>query len=146
MFYTHTHWGHHRNPSPSYRFLLQYITKTVPVDSPHTLQALAESEERNKLLVEQLASQAERCQQLTEKLHSSEEAAAGLRHKVRGGRRGMGQAAAQPGLQGTEYGGAPSSPLEQTGRGLRVKGKQSTQVCLFVCLYPTIPMLIQYRK
>ncbi|KAJ6661514.1 hypothetical protein lerEdw1_014424 [Lerista edwardsae] len=60
---------------------VQYITKTVPVDSPRTLQALAEAEERNRALVEQLASQAERCQQLAEKLHSSEEVAAGLRHK-----------------------------------------------------------------
>ncbi|XP_066479199.1 kinesin-like protein KIFC2 [Tiliqua scincoides] len=61
---------------------IQYITRAVPVDSPCTLQALAEAEERSRALLEQLAGQAERCRQLTEKLHSSEEAVAGLRHKV----------------------------------------------------------------
>ncbi|XP_053104011.1 kinesin-like protein KIFC2 isoform X2 [Hemicordylus capensis] len=58
------------------------ITKAVEVDSPGTLQALAEAEERNRTLTEQLASQAERCQQLTEQLSSSEEVTAGLRHKI----------------------------------------------------------------
>nr|XP_020670535.1 kinesin-like protein KIFC2 [Pogona vitticeps] len=61
---------------------VQYITKTVEVDSPRTLQAVADAEEQNRMLVEQLAGQAEQCRQLTERLHSSEEIAAGLRLKI----------------------------------------------------------------
>ncbi|KAH0617346.1 hypothetical protein JD844_015400 [Phrynosoma platyrhinos] len=61
---------------------VQYVTQTVEVDSPRTLQAVAEAEEQNRVLTEQLSCQAERCQQLTEQLHSSEEVAAGLRHKI----------------------------------------------------------------
>ncbi|XP_042321929.1 kinesin-like protein KIFC2 [Sceloporus undulatus] len=61
---------------------IQYITQTVEVDSPQTLQAVAEAEEQNRALMEQLSCQVEQCQQLTEQLHSSEEVAAGLRHKI----------------------------------------------------------------
>uniref|UniRef100_A0ABM5GDI9 Kinesin-like protein n=1 Tax=Pogona vitticeps TaxID=103695 RepID=A0ABM5GDI9_9SAUR len=61
---------------------VQYITKTVEVDSPRTLQAVADAEEQNRMLAEQLAGQAEQCRQLTERLHSSEEIAAGLRLKI----------------------------------------------------------------
>ncbi|XP_044309174.1 kinesin-like protein KIFC2 [Varanus komodoensis] len=61
---------------------VQYIARTVEVDSAHTLQALAAVEERNRVLAEQLSRQAERCRQLTEQLRSSEEVAAGLRHKI----------------------------------------------------------------
>nr|XP_028591810.1 LOW QUALITY PROTEIN: kinesin-like protein KIFC3 [Podarcis muralis] len=61
---------------------VQYITKTVEVDSPRSLQAVAEAEERNRALMEQLNSQAERCQQLAEQLQSSEEMTARLKHKI----------------------------------------------------------------
>nr|XP_034980504.1 kinesin-like protein KIFC2 [Zootoca vivipara] len=61
---------------------VQYITKTVEVDSPRSLQAVAEAEERNRALMEQLNTQAERCQQLTEQLQSSEEMTASLKHKI----------------------------------------------------------------
>nr|XP_028594296.1 kinesin-like protein KIFC2 [Podarcis muralis] len=60
---------------------VQYITKTVEVDSPRSLQAVAEAEERNRALMEQLTP-AERCQQLAEQLQSSEEMTARLKHKV----------------------------------------------------------------
>ncbi|KAL8181466.1 UNVERIFIED_CONTAM: hypothetical protein K2H54_002697, partial [Gekko kuhli] len=68
----------HKNQPPE----VQYITKTVEVDSLRTLQSLAETEERNRTLMAQLSSQVERCQQLTEQLQSSEEVAAGLQHKI----------------------------------------------------------------
>ncbi|XP_054840297.1 kinesin-like protein KIFC2 isoform X1 [Eublepharis macularius] len=68
----------HKNQPPE----VQYITKTVEVDSARTLQGLAEAEERNRALMAQLSSQAERCQQLTEQLQNSDEVAAGLRHKI----------------------------------------------------------------
>ncbi|XP_033012057.1 LOW QUALITY PROTEIN: kinesin-like protein KIFC2 [Lacerta agilis] len=61
---------------------VQYITKTVEVDSPRSLRAVAEAEERNRALMEQLNTQAERCQQLTEQLQSSEENTARLKHKI----------------------------------------------------------------
>ncbi|XP_028591810.2 kinesin-like protein KIFC2 [Podarcis muralis] len=61
---------------------VQYITKTVEVDSPRSLQAVAEAEERNRALMEQLNAQAERCQQLAEQLQSSEEMTARLKHKI----------------------------------------------------------------
>lgn len=64
-------------------FPLQYVTKMMEVDSPHTLKALMVAESRNEVLMEQLASQAERCHQMTEQLRSSEERTVGLRHKVR---------------------------------------------------------------
>ncbi|KYO43380.1 kinesin-like protein KIFC3 [Alligator mississippiensis] len=61
---------------------VQYVTQTVEVESPSTLRSLAEVEERNRVLQEQLSSQGERCQRLTEQLQGSEEVAAGLRHKI----------------------------------------------------------------
>ncbi|XP_014383033.1 kinesin-like protein KIFC3 [Alligator sinensis] len=61
---------------------VQYVTQTVEVESPSTLRSLAEAEERNRVLQEQLSSQGERCQRLTEQLQGSEEVAAGLRHKI----------------------------------------------------------------
>ncbi|CAI5778819.1 KIFC2 isoform X1 [Podarcis lilfordi] len=61
---------------------VQYITKTVEVDSPRSLQAVAEAEERNRALMEQLNAQAERCQQLAEQLQSSEETTARLKRKI----------------------------------------------------------------
>ncbi|XP_008121644.2 kinesin-like protein KIFC2 [Anolis carolinensis] len=61
---------------------IQYVTQTVEVDSPRSLQALAEAEERNRALTEQLSGQAQRCQRMTQQLHSSEEAARGLRNKI----------------------------------------------------------------
>nr|XP_056710578.1 kinesin-like protein KIFC2 [Euleptes europaea] len=68
----------HKNQPPE----VQYVTKMVEVDSPRTLQGLAEAEERNRTLMAQLSSQVQRCQQLTEQLQSSDEVAAGLRHKI----------------------------------------------------------------
>ncbi|XP_061468170.1 kinesin-like protein KIFC2 [Rhineura floridana] len=55
--------------------------QTVEVESPGTLRALAEAEERNRALMEQFSAQAERCQQLMEQLHGSEEVTARLKHK-----------------------------------------------------------------
>ncbi|XP_060119820.1 kinesin-like protein KIFC3 [Heteronotia binoei] len=68
----------HKNQPPE----VQYITKTVEVDSPRTLKVLAEAEDRNRTLMAQLSCQVERCQKLTEQLQSSDEVAAGLRHKI----------------------------------------------------------------
>ncbi|XP_077209602.1 kinesin-like protein KIFC2 [Paroedura picta] len=68
----------HKNQPPE----VQYITQMVEVDSPRTLQSLAEAEERNRTLMAQLSIHVERCQQLTEQLQSSDEVAAGLRHKI----------------------------------------------------------------
>ncbi|XP_075776048.1 kinesin-like protein KIFC2 isoform X6 [Pelodiscus sinensis] len=63
---------------------VQYVTKMVEVEveSPAARRALAEAEERNRGLREQLSSQGARCQRLAEQLQGSEEVAAGLRHKI----------------------------------------------------------------
>ncbi|XP_067416212.1 kinesin-like protein KIFC2 isoform X2 [Emydura macquarii macquarii] len=61
---------------------VQYVTRTVEVESPTTLRSLVEAEERNRGLAEQLSSQGERCRRLAEQLQGSEEVAAGLRHKI----------------------------------------------------------------
>nr|XP_060631993.1 kinesin-like protein KIFC3 [Anolis sagrei ordinatus] len=61
---------------------IQYVTQTVEVDSPRSLQAVAEAEERNRTLTKQLSCQTQRCQRMTQQLHSSEEVARGLRNKI----------------------------------------------------------------
>ncbi|XP_030046105.1 kinesin-like protein KIFC2 [Microcaecilia unicolor] len=61
---------------------IQYITKTVEVESPITLKSLAEAENRNQGLVEQLSSQTERCQRLEDQLRGSESLTTGLRLKI----------------------------------------------------------------
>ncbi|KAM3841010.1 kinesin-like protein KIFC2 [Vipera latastei] len=54
----------------------------LPADPSQELQALAQAEEQNRLLMQQLSSQTQRCQQLAEQLQSSEGAASALRHKI----------------------------------------------------------------
>ncbi|RXM28493.1 Kinesin-like protein KIFC3 [Acipenser ruthenus] len=61
---------------------IQYISKTVEVESPGTLRSLVKAEERNKQFAEQLSDQSKRCSHLEEQLRGSEEIAAGLRHKI----------------------------------------------------------------
>ncbi|XP_043922240.1 kinesin-like protein KIFC3, partial [Protopterus annectens] len=61
---------------------IQYVTKTVEVDSPTTLKSLADAEERNKYLMEQVASQRQRCHQLEDQLKSSDDVTYTLRNKI----------------------------------------------------------------
>ncbi|XP_053323503.1 kinesin-like protein KIFC3 isoform X2 [Spea bombifrons] len=61
---------------------IQYVTKTVEVESPAVLRSLAEAEERNRLLQEQASAQGEKCRKLEEKLEFSEDLTSSLRVKI----------------------------------------------------------------
>ncbi|XP_029448091.1 kinesin-like protein KIFC2 isoform X3 [Rhinatrema bivittatum] len=61
---------------------IQYVTKTVEVESPTMLKSLAEAEDRNRGLLEQLSNQSERCQRLEDQLRGSEGLTSGLRLKI----------------------------------------------------------------
>ncbi|KAL7990248.1 hypothetical protein Chor_010602 [Crotalus horridus] len=67
-----------KSPPPA----VQGPAKGLPADPSQELQALAQAEEQNRLLMQQLSSQAQRCQQLAEQLQSSEGAVTALRHKI----------------------------------------------------------------
>ncbi|XP_053571957.1 kinesin-like protein KIFC3 [Bombina bombina] len=61
---------------------IQYVTKTLEVESPAVLKSLAEAEERNQHLMAQIFCQGERCQRLEEQLQGSENLTSSLRLKI----------------------------------------------------------------
>lgn len=61
---------------------MQYVTRTMEVESPATQRQLAEARERNELLSERLSAQSETCRQLEKRLRLSDEETAGLQQKV----------------------------------------------------------------
>lgn len=66
----------------TFHVLLQYVTKTVEVESPATLKQLSKTRQRNELLSEKLSNQNERCKQLEEHIRKSDEYSCNLQHKV----------------------------------------------------------------
>uniref|UniRef100_A0A8C5WH39 Kinesin-like protein n=1 Tax=Leptobrachium leishanense TaxID=445787 RepID=A0A8C5WH39_9ANUR len=61
---------------------VQYITKTLEVESPAILKSLTEAEARNRLLVDQVSVQGEKCQKLEEQLRRSEDLTTSLSAKI----------------------------------------------------------------
>ncbi|XP_063306958.1 kinesin-like protein KIFC3 [Pelobates fuscus] len=61
---------------------VQYITKTLEVESPTVLRSLAEAEIRNHLLLDQVSIQGEKCHRLEGQLRGSEELTSSLRVKI----------------------------------------------------------------
>ncbi|XP_048880945.1 kinesin-like protein KIFC3 isoform X2 [Brienomyrus brachyistius] len=61
---------------------VQYVTRTMEVESPATQRQLAEARERNELLSEKLSTQSKTCRQLEKRLRLSDQEAAGLQQKI----------------------------------------------------------------
>ncbi|KAM8966335.1 kinesin-like protein KIFC3 [Pelodytes ibericus] len=61
---------------------VQYITKTLEVESPTVLQSLVEAEERNRCLLDQVSIHGEKCRNLEEQLKGSEALTSSLRVKI----------------------------------------------------------------
>ncbi|KAM5132246.1 kinesin-like protein KIFC3 [Mantella aurantiaca] len=61
---------------------VQYVTQTVEVESPSLLHSLAQAEERNRTLMDQVTGHGERCHQLEEQLRRSEDITSGLQAKI----------------------------------------------------------------
>ncbi|CAJ1062117.1 kinesin-like protein KIFC3 [Xyrichtys novacula] len=62
--------------------VVQYVTKTVEVESPATLKHLNKARQKNELLSEKLSKQNERCKQLEEQIRKSDEHSCNLQHKI----------------------------------------------------------------
>lgn len=67
---------------------MQYVIKTVEVESSKTKQALSESQARNQHLQEQVAMQRQVLKEMEQQLQSSHQLTAQLRAQVRGSARG----------------------------------------------------------
>ncbi|XP_075437154.1 kinesin-like protein KIFC3 isoform X2 [Ascaphus truei] len=61
---------------------VQYVTKTLEVESPAMRLSLEKADERNHVLLGQVSSQGERCQRLEEQLRGSEDLTSSLRLKI----------------------------------------------------------------
>ncbi|XP_068094283.1 kinesin-like protein KIFC2 isoform X2 [Hyperolius riggenbachi] len=61
---------------------VKYVTQTVEVESPTLLHGLAQAEERNRTLMDQVSSHGEKCFRLEEQLHRSEDLTSSLQAKI----------------------------------------------------------------
>lgn len=76
--------GTRRPPCAHLPLTLQYVIKTVEVESPKTKQALSESQARNQHLQEQVAMQRQVLKEMEQQLQSSHQLTVQLRAQVRG--------------------------------------------------------------
>lgn len=96
-----------RRPAPSWArpsLTLQYIIKTVEVESSKTKQALSESQTRNQHLQEQVAMQRQVLKEMEQQLQGSHQLTAQLRAQVRRPRGGEVHAAAREHMRTAEAG------------------------------------------
>lgn len=76
--------GTHTPPCAHPPLTLQYVIKTVEVESPKTKQALSESQARNQHLQEQVAMQRQVLKEMEQQLQSSHQLTVQLRAQVCG--------------------------------------------------------------
>ncbi|KAM6968337.1 kinesin-like protein KIFC3 [Aplochiton taeniatus] len=62
--------------------LVKYVTQTVEIESPSTLNLLAEARQRNEKLSARLSGQNDKCKKLEEHIRKSDEYSCNLQHKI----------------------------------------------------------------
>ncbi|KAE8599853.1 hypothetical protein XENTR_v10017360 [Xenopus tropicalis] len=61
---------------------VEYVTKTLEIESPTMIRSMMEAEERNRVLLSQISCQGEKCQKLEDRLKESEDLTTNLRVKI----------------------------------------------------------------